>query len=491
MAASVPQIDNYINGEYVPASSGQFLDVISPSDGKVCGKVGISSKNDVAQAVKCAQAAFDKWSKWTVKERVKPLLRFYALMEQHEEELSKLIMLEHGKNFVEALGSVRKGNETVEFACGMPALIAGKVLEVSNGVKCEEHRMPHGVCASIVPFNFPAMVPLWTLPIAVACGNTYILKPSEKVPMCAHKMMELIGKAGFPKGVVQCVNGTAEVVNALIDAPDVKAVAFVGSTKIAEIVSKRCRNLNKRCVALGGAKNHLVAVNDCNVDMCSTDVLNSFCGCSGQRCMAAANLLLVGPNDELMEKVVAKCSKIVAGDQKYQMGPLIDQAAVDRCKRYVDNAEKNGAKVLLDGRPWIEKFKSTGGFWFGPTVLLLTDPKDPALHDEMFGPILSVLQVESNEAAIEFENANPYGNAACIYTSKGGTAEWFRKKFSAGMIGINVGVPVPREPFAFGGINASKFGDFDITADGAMEFFTWRQKCTSKWAPPEKKTWMD
>jgi len=489
--AAVQRVDNYINGAYKAPSSGQYMDVICPNNGKVCGRVGISNTKDVNEAVECAHAAFEKWSKWTVKERVKPLLKFYAIMAEREQELAELIMLEHGKNLVEALGSVRKGNETVEFACGMPALIAGKVLEVSNGVKCEEHRFPHGVVASIVPFNFPAMVPLWTLPIAVACGNTYILKPSEKVPMTAWKMMEYIEEAGFPKGVVQLVNGTVESVNALIDHERVKAVAFVGSTKIAEIVSKRCRNLNKRCIALGGAKNHLVAVNDCNVDMCSTDVLNSFCGCSGQRCMAAANLLLVGPNQTLLDTIVKKCSKIKAGDQKYQMGPLIDQAAVDRCSKYVENAEKNGAKVLLDGRPWIEKFKNTGGFWFGPTVLLLTDSNDPALHDEMFGPILSVLQVDSNEAAIEFENANQYGNAACIYTSTGGTAEWFRKRFSAGMIGVNIGVPVPREPFAFGGINASKFGDFDITGDGGIEFFTWRQKCTSKWAPPKKKTWMD
>jgi len=480
---------NFINGEFIAPVNGVYEDIIGPRDGKKIGRVGISGASDVQTCVEAAVAAFQKWKLWTVKERMKPLLKLRHLLEERENELAEIIMLEHGKNRVEALGSIRKGNETVEYACGMPALLAGRVLEVSNGVKCEEHRYPHGVCVSIVPFNFPIMVPLWTMPIALACGNCIILKPSEKVPLTTRYMFELIQECGFPKGVVQCINGKVDAVNALCDHEGVKAVTFVGSTKVAQIVSRRCRAMDKRCVALGGAKNHLIAVNDCNINMTSTDVLNSFCGCSGQRCMAAANLLLVGENAELMEAIVTKVSNVKPGKEKYQMGPLIDQAAQDRCKRYVDQAEKNGAKVLVDGRKWSEEMKE--GFWFGPTVLLLTDPKDPSLHDEIFGPILSVIVVNSDDDAIAFENANPYGNAACIYTSSGGTAEWYRKRMSAGMLGVNIGVPVPREPFAFGGINASKFGDFDITADGGMEFFTWRQKCTSKWAPPKKKTWMD
>lgn len=488
MASEVVTVNNYINGEFVPASSGQFLNIVGPRNGEVIGKVGLSNAQDVETAVQAAQAAFLIWKRWTVKERMKPMLKLRHLIEENEEELAQLIMLEHGKNYVEALGSIRKGNETVEYACGMPALIPGKVLEVSNGVKCEEHRYPHGVVASIVPFNFPMMVPLWTLPVAVACGNTYILKPSEKVPMTCAKMMELVAKAGFPAGVIQIVNGTAPVVNALIDHPFVKCVAFVGSTKIAEIVAKRARNLNKRCVALGGAKNHLIAVQDCDINMCSTDVLNSYCGCTGQRCMAAANLLLVGPNQPLVDMICEKSRKVQPGAQKYQLGPLIDQASVERCTRYVNQAEKNGAKILVDGRTWVD---GRPGFWFGPTVMIIEDPNDPCLHEEIFGPVLSIHVVRDDDAAIKIENDSPYGNAACIYTTTGGTAEHYRRNLSAGMIGVNIGVPVPREPFAFGGTKQSKFGDFDITDDGGIEFFTWRQKCTSKWKAPEKKTWLN
>jgi len=490
MAVEVAEVRNFINGEFVEATSGEYMEVVAPATGQVVARVGLSSDEDVQMAIDAAADAFQRWKHWTVKERMKPLRKFRQLMEDNEELLSELIMLEHGKNHAEALGSVRKGNETVDYACGLPPLLAGRVLEVSNGIKCEEHRMPHGVVASIVPFNFPVMVPLWTLPIAVGCGNCFILKPSEKVPMTCCKMMELIQEAGFPDGVIQCINGTVPAVNALCDSPVIKAVSFVGSTRVAEIVSRRCRNNGKRCLALGGAKNHLIAVDDCNMDMCTTDVLNSFCGCTGQRCMAAANLLLVGEQPELVEMLCEKVSKVQPGQQKYQMGPVIDQAAVDRCNQYVTNAENNGAQVLVDGRPWIGR-NDGQGFWFGPTVLLVTDSTDPCLHDEIFGPILSILVVDDVDSAIAYENANIYGNAACIYTSTGGTAEYFRKRLSAGMLGVNIGVPVPREPFAFGGINASKYGDSDITGDGGIEFFTWRQKCTSKWAPPKKKTWMD
>jgi len=483
------QVNNFINGNFNPTTSGEFLDIITPHTGVIIGKLGISSNNDIKNAVQNAQKAFQIWKNWTVKQRIKPLLKLRQLIEQNEKELTKIIMLEHGKNYTEALGSIRKGNETVEYACGIPSLIPGKVLDVSSGVKCEEYKYPHGVCVSIVPFNFPFMVPLWTLPIALACGNCYILKPSEKVPITMAKFFELVQKAGFPPGVIQCVNGCVDVVNLLIDAPEVKAVTFVGSSKIAKLISKRCQIYNKRCLALGGAKNHLIAVPDCNVEMTASDITNSFCGCAGQRCMAASNLLIVGENNSLIEKICEKAKILLPGKKKRQLGPVIDQIAVDRCKRYVDEAEKNGAKILLDGRIWINKEKS--GFWFGPTIMLINDLKEPSLHDEIFGPILSILMFNNNKEAIFFENNNSYGNAGSIYTSKGETAEWYRKRLSAGMIGINIGVPVPREPFSFGGINQSRFGSFDITGNDGINFFTWRQKCTSKWISAENKTWMD
>eukprot|EP00494_Astrolonche_serrata_P031060 UN31329 len=336
----VEELQNFIGGKFVPATGKEVLDILKPADGTVIGKVRSSTKDDVAKAVEAASKAYETWGKWTVKKRMAPLLKLNQLLKDREEMLAKIIMEEHGKTYKESIGSIRKGNDTVEYACGMPNIIRGRVLEVSNGVKCEEHRQPHGVVASIVPFNFPIMVPLWTLPIAVACGNTYILKPSEKVPKTANAMMSLIKEAGFPDGVLNLVNGTKECVEALCDHKDIKAVAFVGSSKVAQIVSKRCRAVGKRVLALGGAKNHLVAVQDCDLDMTSSDVVASFCGCAGQRCMAAANLLTVGDNQKLLDAVVKKAAALKPGQGDGQMGPLIDQMAVDKCNRYVEESVK-------------------------------------------------------------------------------------------------------------------------------------------------------
>merc|ERR1740123_832826 len=487
--------DNYIDGQYVPPTAQCYIDVKSPHAGTTIGKVAMSTAPDINAAVNAAQAAYDKWRKYTVKERVKFILTLRQIIEENEDELAELIMLEHGKNRAEALGSIRKGNETVQYACGMPNIICGKILEVSNGVRCTEFYEPHGVCVSIVPFNFPLMVPMWTLPIAIACGNTYILKPSEKVPLTCSKFAEYIAAAGFPQGVIQIINGGATAVNALIDHANVSTVSFVGSTKVAQLVYNRCKSMKipKRCLALGGAKNHLVAVPDCNIAMTSTDIVNSFCGCAGQRCMAASVLLLCGGEQkQLLAEVVRKAAEIVPGIEKREMGPIIDEGSLQRIKSFIDEAEKDGHKILLDGRTWIGKYgKKTKGNWFGPTVVLFNDAKHRGMTDEIFGPVISVYVCKSKEEAIEIENANGYGNAACIYTSTGENALWFQKRFSAGMIGVNVGVPVPREPFAFGGINASKFGDNDITADGAINFFTWRRKVTTKWTPPEVKTWLN
>jgi len=274
-------------------------------------------------------------------------------------------------------------------------------------------------------------------------------------------------------------------VTALCDHPDVAAVSFVGSSKVAELVYNRCRQSSKRVLALGGAKNHMVSMPDCNVDMCSTDIVNSYTGCAGQRCMAASVLLTVGKQDELLQAIVTKSSKLKAGQAAGEVGPVIDADSQNRILKYINEAEASGCKLLVDGRGWAKE--RTAGWWVGPTVIVHTKRTDPAMKDEIFGPVLSILQVESKEQAIEIENANPYGNAACIYTSVGGTAEWFAKRFSVGMVGVNIGVPVPREPFSFGGSNISKFGDFDITGDGGMELWTKRKKVTTKWTPPAER----
>jgi methylmalonic acid semialdehyde dehydrogenase len=492
-------IDNWINGSFVPPSTGQYLDVTTPYTGEVIAKVALSNADDVEKAVAHAKKAFQNWGTQTVKARATLLIRSHALLEKYKPELVEIVVKEHGKNRVEAQASIDKGLETLEYAMSLPQLVQGKILEVSRGVHCQDRRDPLGIVASVVPFNFPFMVPFWTLPIALATGNCMILKPSEKVPLTMNRVVEIFKEAGIPDGVLQIVNGTAPVVEALCDHPQVAALTFVGTTRVAEILSKRCRNLNKRVLALGGAKNHLIAAPDCDVSLTAADVTSSFSGCAGQRCMAASVLLTIGEQSELVSQIVAKSKAILPGSNAGQMGPVIDQISKDKIIHYIDEAEKGGASILVDGRSWGNPSKASEpgfeivgkGFWVGPTVILHNNKSDPALHDEIFGPVLSIYVCASKEEAIEIENACPYGNAACIYTSSGAVAEWFTKRFTAAMLGINIGIPVPREPFSFGGMGTSKFGDNDITGDGGVEFFTLRKKITSKWGVPQEKNWMN
>jgi len=412
------------------------------------------------------------------------MLKFHSLIQKHAQELAEIIVMENGKNITEALADVAKGNETVEYACSLPQLAQGKKLRVSGQVSCEDRRDPLGIITSIVPFNFPFMVPMWTTPIALVLGNCVILKPSEKVPMTMRRVVSLMEEAGFPPGVFQMIQGTANAVTSLIDNSSIKAVTFVGSSPVAELVANRCRAINKRVTALGGAKNHLVALSDCDVEQASSDIVVSFAGCAGQRCMAASVLLLVGhgpTQTDLLQMVVSKSQQIQPGTGPGAMGPVIDQASFEKINMYIEDSVKNGAEMLLDGRHAV--CGGSNGCWIGPTVIHHKNASDRALHEEIFGPVLSVYTVNSWTEAIAIENANPFGNAACIYTNNGGNAEWFVHRFRAAMLGINIGIPVPREPFSFGGLygTKSKFGDMDITGDGAMEFFTNRIKVTSKW----------
>ncbi len=472
--------NNFIGGEFVPPTGEQYMDVTSPHNGKVCAKVALSTKADVDAAVERAKAALPGWRALTIKTRTAALFKLHHLIQENAEELAKLATLENGKTFNESLASVAKGNETVEWACSLPQMANGRILQVSRGVMCQDQLDPVGVVGCIVPFNFPIMVPMWTTPIALGVGNCVILKPSEKCPMTMTRVAELIKQAGIPDGVFQIVQGAIPVVEQICDNSDIKAVTFVGSSKVAEIVYKRCHNLGKKIISLGGAKNHLIALPDCDTQMAAQDITASFCGCAGQRCMAASALITVGDQPELLEAVIAKAKTLEPGQNPGQMGPVIDTQAQQRIIGFIDEAEKGGAKILLDGRSWA----SREGSWVGPTVILHTNPADRALHHEIFGPVISVLKVSSREEAIEIENKCPYGNAACVYTSSGGAANWFSERFRAGMIGINIGVPVPREPFSFGGMydTLSKFGEHDITGEGAMRFFTTRKKITTKWS---------
>lgn len=485
---TVTVVDNYISGGFVPPSTNDYMDVINPADAKVIGKVGLSAPCDVDNAVQAAKAAFPSWSSRTIKQRAAILMKFHALVVEHSQQLAELIVQENGKNITEALADVAKGNETVEWSCGLPQSSVGNTLRVSGQVSCTDKREPLGVVASIVPFNFPFMVPMWTVPIALVMGNTVVLKPSEKVPLTMRYAADLFKQAGLPDGVFNMVQGTRTSVEALVDHKDVTAVTFVGSSPVAKIVAHRCRALDepKRCTALGGAKNHLVALDDCEADSASADITVSFAGCAGQRCMAASVLLTVDEGaddtpfgDALVDKIVTKASKIKAGSGPGEMGPVIDQASYNKIISYIEHSEQKGAKVLLDGRKW----KKDDGYWIGPTILQHSTLEDKTISEEVFGPVLSVYPVGSWEEAVAIENDSPFGNAASIYTSHGGNAEWFTSRFRASMLGVNIGIPVPREPFSFGGLygTRSKYGDMDITGDGAMEFFSNRVKVTSKW----------
>jgi malonate-semialdehyde dehydrogenase (acetylating) / methylmalonate-semialdehyde dehydrogenase len=480
---SLTPLCNFIGGKYVPAKTDKYVDVINPATGRPVTRVPLSTATDLDDAVKVGKAAFEVWSNMTMKQRAGIMFKFHELLDQHSEELVALIILENGKNAMEAAADIAKGNETVDWACGLPHAAAGRTLEVSRGIQCTESKEPLGVVGAIVPFNFPVMVPMWTLPISLVMGNCVILKPSEKVPMAMQRCSELLTEAGLPAGVFQIVHGAVDIVNAICEHPDISAVSFVGSSKVAEIVYNKCNALNKRVLCLGGAKNHLIALPDADVGMTTRDVVVSFAGCAGQRCMAASVLIVVGENQPLIDEIVSLAGKLEAGQGNGQVGPVIDHIARDRIVRYINDAENSttGAKILLDGRSWGKT--RPDGFWVGPTVILHKSAQDAAMQDEIFGPVLSIIQVDSWDEAIAIENANPYGNAACIYTEKGANADWFIKRFRAAMLGVNIGIPVPREPFSFGGLygTRSKYGNCDITGDGAMEFFSNRRKVTQKW----------
>jgi len=484
-AKALPSISSIGPWAKANGTGSPTLSVTSPVSGERLADVRLGSSADVDAAVAAADAAFPAWSALTSKRRAMIMMKFHSLVTAHSNELVEMIMAENGKNRIEAEGDLAKGLETVEWACSIPHSAAGRTLSVSSGITCQEIRDPVGTVACIVPFNFPFMVPMWTTPIALVAGNTVILKPSEKVPMTMSRVAALLAEAGVPDGVFQMVQGTKEVVEALCDHRGIAALTFVGSSRVAKLVHDRARLSGKKVLALGGAKNHLVAAPDCDLEMASSDIVASFAGCAGQRCMAASVLLTIGEQPALVSRVVEKARKIQMGQGKGCMGPVIDGAAEQRICGYIDAAERDGAKVLLDGRSWA-KTKTNNGHWIGPTVLEMPAAlrRHSAMTDEIFGPVICVHAVGDASEALAIEQNDPHGNAACIYTSNGATADWFSRRFNAAMVGVNIGVPVPREPFSFGGLEGSlsKYGEHDITGEGGHNFFTKMRKITAKWA---------
>jgi malonate-semialdehyde dehydrogenase (acetylating)/methylmalonate-semialdehyde dehydrogenase len=480
-----PAVSNVIAG--APHDSALHeIDVFNPGDGTVLSRVPISGQREIDLAVKAAHKAWPAWAATPIKERVQVFYKYKALLERDIAELAALITEENGKIDSEARAEVLKAAELTEFACSLPQITAGEVLEVSRGVECRIERFPLGVVASIAPFNFPIMVPNWSMPNAIALGNCFILKPSELVPLSAIKIAELLREAGLPEGVFQVVNGGKEVVEAICDHSGISAVSFVGSTKTAKIVYRRATATLKRCLALGGAKNHLIVMPDADVEMTSGNVLASMSGCAGQRCMAASVMLAVNNVDSIIAQMVVKAKAMVPGTD---IGPVISTASKDRIALYIEEAVSQGAKLLVDGR----NAKVAGrenGYWLGPTILDHVKPEMRIAQEEVFGPVLVIIRAGNVDEALRVENASPYGNAASVFTESGAVARHVMEHASAGMVGVNVGVPVPREPFSFGGWNESRFGVGDITGRGSIEFWTQSKKMTTKWNREAGTNWM-
>jgi malonate-semialdehyde dehydrogenase (acetylating)/methylmalonate-semialdehyde dehydrogenase len=480
-----PEVRNYVAGDFVKGEHA-YLDVYDPSDGSIISKVPLSSRDDVDRAVAVAQAAFHAWSATPIKERVQIFYRYRALLERDIEELTALVTEENGKVYAEAKAEVLKSMELTEFACSLPQITAGEVLEVSRGVECRIERFPLGVVASIAPFNFPNMVPNWTIPNAIALGNCLILKPSEMVPLSANKIAELLKESGLPDGVFQVVHGGKDVVEAICDHSGIEAISFVGSTKIAKLVYRRGTANLKRVLALGGAKNHLIVMPDADLEMTSSNVVASMSGCAGQRCMAASVMVAVSNTDHIIARMIEHAKTVVPGKN---LGPVISAEAKARIEKYIDEAEAAGATILVDGRNTVVKGKEDG-FYVGPTIIDHVTPNMRIAQEEVFGPVIVIIRTKDLDSALAVENASPYGNAASVFTESGATARYVMERASAGMVGVNVGVPVPREPFSFGGWNESRFGVGDITGRGSIEFWTRSKKTTTKWNREHGTNWM-
>ena len=471
-----PPLNNYIHGSQAP-SNGEAKRVLSPVNGEVLTTVPFSTREELQSAVNAAQAAVPAWTQLTLRQRCDIFYRYRSLLQDNLGELSRLCHEENGKTIGESKAEVLKAIELTELACSLPNLVAGEALEVSPGFDCSIQQAPLGVVSCITPFNFPIMVPHWTIPMALALGNTMVFKPSEQVPISGARIAELLTEAGLPDGVFNVVHGDKQVVDFICDNADIQALTIVGSTPVAKAVYARATSNYKRVLALGGAKNHLIVMPDADVEHTAANVAASACGCAGQRCMAAATMVAVGDVDHIVEQVVIQSSLLVPGDN---LGAVISVDAKARIEGYITEAVEQGATVLLDGRG-VTVEGCENGTYVGPTVLDNVSPDMNIASAEVFGPVLSIVRTTDLDEAIGLENSSPYGNAAVVYTQDGQVAREFAGRASAGMIGVNVGVPVPSEPFGFGGWNDSRFGVGDITGRGSIQFWTQSKKITTHW----------
>jgi malonate-semialdehyde dehydrogenase (acetylating) / methylmalonate-semialdehyde dehydrogenase len=479
-------IGHHVAGERRPGTSGRTGPVFDPATGRQTATVDLADPAEVDEAVSAANKAFDSWRATSLAQRTKLLLRFRSLLDARADDVAALITAEHGKTLDDARGEVARGLENVEYACGVAELLKGSFSEgASSGVDVVSVRRPLGVVASITPFNFPAMVPLWTLPNAVACGNTYVLKPSERDPSAPMLIADLVAEAGFPAGVVNVVNGDRVAVDRLLAHPDVAAISFVGSTDVARHVHRTASANGKRVQALGGAKNHMVVLPDADLGLAADGAVSAGFGSAGERCMAISVVVAVGDiADPLVEAIRDRVVRLTVGpgdDAATEMGPLITAAHRDRVAGYLDGAAGEGASVVVDGR---EREVAGDGFFLGPSLLDRVTPEMTAYRDEIFGPVLSVVRVDSYAEAVELVAANRWGNGAAIYTRDGGAARRFQDDAGAGMVGINVPIPVPIGAHSFGGWKDSLFGDTAMYGPEGVRFFTRQQVSTVRWPDP-------
>ena len=483
-------IEHWIDNQHTSGSSTRRGTVWNPATGKQQAEVLLSEPADVTAAVASARAAFDVWSQTSLSRRTKIMFAFRELVNAHVQELAEVISDEHGKVLSDAAGEVQRGLEVVEFACGIPQLLKGDYSDqVSTGIDTFSFREPLGVVAGITPFNFPIMVPMWMHPIAIACGNTFVLKPSERDPSASDLVARLYAEAGLPAGVFNVVHGDKTAVDAILDHEDVAAVSFVGSTPIARYIHQRASASGKRVQALGGAKNHAIVLPDADMDFAADHLVAAAFGSAGERCMAISAAVAVGEAADLVvEKVAATARSVVVGpgrDERSEMGPVVTPEARDRITGYIESGERAGAAVAVDGRGLtVEGYED--GFFVGPTVIDHVTPDMEVYTDEIFGPVLSVVRVESVEEAIDLVNRNPYGNGTAIFTSSGEAARRFQRGVKVGMIGINVPIPVPMAYYSFGGWKSSLFGDKHIHGPEGVSFYTRAKVVTSRWPHVEQ-----
>jgi malonate-semialdehyde dehydrogenase (acetylating)/methylmalonate-semialdehyde dehydrogenase len=479
--ATVPA---WINGRAV-VPAGRMGEVYNPATGEVTKRVPYCDAAAVDAAVKAATAAAADWREATLLRRARVMQKFLALLQANQAEIARLVTEEHGKTLADAMGSVQRGIEVVEFACGIPHLLKGEFSEnVGTGVDTHTIRQPVGVCAGITPFNFPAMVPLWMFPMAIACGNTFILKPSEKVPSASVRMAELFQEAGLPDGVLNVVHGDKEAVDAILAHPGIHAVSFVGSTPIARYIYETGAKNGKRVQALGGAKNHAVVLPDADLEFAAEALVGAAYGSAGERCMAVSAVVAVGAaGDPLVRLIEQKAKKIVVGPgdrQGVEMGPLVTRAHRDRVASYVDAGVKEGAKLVLDGRG-LKVAGCEEGFFLGVSLFDHVRPEMSIYRDEIFGPVLVVLRAQTLEEAIALVNRNPYANGTAIFTESGGAARRFASEIQVGMVGVNVPIPVPVAFYSFGGWKNSLFGDLHVHGTESVKFYTRTKVVTTRW----------